>query len=81
VRTRVGRLWWRKADHMRLDRAQKQNNEGGGPVWATPRRGRGENGARHPGSCAGAAEMGVDQAVSGVMREQGSGRRACVGCT
>jgi hypothetical protein len=37
---------------------------------------RGENGARHPDSCAGAAETGAGRVVSGAMREQGSGQRA-----
>jgi hypothetical protein len=35
VRARVGRLWRRKADRTRLDRAKKQNNRGG-PVRAMP---------------------------------------------
>jgi hypothetical protein len=38
-----------------------------------PRGGKGRTG---PGSCVGAVEMSVDRAVSGSMREQGSGRFA-----
>jgi hypothetical protein len=70
VRAHVGRLWQRKADRARLDRAQKQNNRG---VRCGQRHAEaGENGARHLGSCTGATEMGVGRAVSGAVREQGS---------
>jgi hypothetical protein len=34
---------------------------------------QGENGARHPGSCAGATETGAGRAVFGVVRKQGVG--------
>jgi hypothetical protein len=37
---------------------------------------QGENGARHPDSCAGAVETGVGRAVSRTVWEQGSGRHA-----
>jgi hypothetical protein len=39
----------------------------------------GENGARHPGSCAGVVETGVGRVVSSAVREQGSGWCAWAG--
>jgi hypothetical protein len=40
-----------------------------GALWAMPRGGRGEHGARQPGSSSGAAETDAGRAVSGVVRE------------
>jgi hypothetical protein len=76
VRTRVGRLWWRKADHMRLDRAQKQNNEGGsGAGDATQRQG----GERGPASRQLRRSGGDGRRSGGVRRHAGAGERAaCV---
>jgi hypothetical protein len=57
-----------------------QNQQQGGSVVGDATRRQGEHGARHPGSCTGAAETDVGRAVSGVVREQGSGRQVWAGC-
>jgi hypothetical protein len=54
-------------------------NKGGSVVGDATRR-QGEHGARHPGSCMGAAETDAGRAVSGTVREQGSGRRMWAAC-
>jgi hypothetical protein len=58
----------KKTTHARgLNECKTKQRGGGGPLPATPRRGRGSMGA---------AETDVGRAVSGAVREQGSGRRA-----
>jgi hypothetical protein len=61
----------RKARKSRLGHACKGKRRGSDAGDTTRR--QGENGARHPGSCVGAAEMGAGRAVSGAMQKQGSG--------
>jgi hypothetical protein len=46
----------------------KTKQRGGGSVVGDATWRQGEHGARHPGSCSGAAETDVDQAVSGAVR-------------
>jgi hypothetical protein len=53
--------------------------EGGSGAGNATRR-QVENGARHLVSCAGAAETGAGRAVSGAVREQGSGWHAWAVC-
>jgi hypothetical protein len=52
-----------------------RGREGGSSV-GNARRWQGENGAHHPGNCAGAVETGTGRAVSDAVREQGSGQCA-----
>jgi hypothetical protein len=64
-------------------RGRHHAEEGGGAVWSSAMLREGER-SPTPGSCAGAAETGAGQAVSGTVRKQGSGRcawaaRKCVG--
>jgi hypothetical protein len=72
VRAHVGRLWRRKADRARLDRAQKQNNRRG-PVRVTPRGGRGERG---PASRQLHGSDRDGHRLGGVRRRAGAGERA-----
>jgi hypothetical protein len=61
----------RKARKSWLSHAREGKRGGSGVGDATRR--QGENGARHPGSCAGATETGAGRAVFGVVRKQGVG--------
>jgi hypothetical protein len=53
-----------------------QNKITGGSIVVDAMQRQGEHGARHPGSCTGAAETDASRAVPGAVGEQGSGRRA-----
>jgi hypothetical protein len=66
----------RKARESQLGLARKGKRGGGWSGAGDAMRRQGENGARHSGSSAGATETGAGQAVSGTVREQGSGWRA-----
>jgi hypothetical protein len=51
-------------------RMEEGGSGAGGATWRKE-----ENGARRPGSCAGAVERGAGRAVSGAMWKQGSRRK------
>jgi hypothetical protein len=68
----------RKAGKSRLGHARMGKRGGSSAGNATWR--QVENGARHLISCAGAAETGTGRAVSGAVREQGSGWHAWAVC-
>jgi hypothetical protein len=58
-----------------MERRMEEGGSGaGGATWRKE-----ENRARHPGSCAGAAERGTGRAVSSVVQKQGSGLCAWAG--